>query len=121
MPPESKPQRVRPMLGRLTARAGASDPLPAKKEDLMSIAQTNPPGHGKDGSVVLFEQQQYGFLWRLEVTTHKGRTFANWRKWFRDGDAWKPTKQGVVIPLDRLGELSAALSAYVAGMSTELG
>ena len=63
---------------------------------------------------VLFEQTYRGDVWRLEVATHKGRTFGNWRKWYRDGDAFKPTKQGVTIPVERLGDLQSALSDYLA-------
>ena len=33
---------------------------------------------------------------------------------FRDGDALKPTRQGVTIPLERLPDLAAALTAYLA-------
>ncbi len=63
---------------------------------------------------VLFEQHYKGDLWRLEVTEHDGRTFGNWRKWFRQSADWKPTRQGVVIPLERLPDLHMALGAYLA-------
>ena len=36
-------------------------------------------------SAILFEQPYRGDVWRLEVATHEGRTFGNWRKWYRDG------------------------------------
>lgn len=61
---------------------------------------------------VLFEQSYRGDVWRLEVASHDGRTFGNWRKWYRDGDALKPTRQGVTIPLERFAELEAALARY---------
>lgn len=61
---------------------------------------------------VLFEQQYRGDVWRLEVATHDGRTFGNWRKWYWEGDTLKPTRQGVTIPLERLSELEAALAGY---------
>lgn len=61
---------------------------------------------------VLFEIERRGHLWRLEIATHKGRTFANWRKWYLQAGAWKPTREGCTIPLDRLGDLTACLMAY---------
>lgn len=63
---------------------------------------------------ILFEQHYRGDVWRLEVANHDGRSFGNWRKWYRDGDALKPTRQGVTIPLERLPDLAAALTAYLA-------
>lgn len=62
---------------------------------------------------VLFEVDSRGDVWRLEVAHHNGRTFGNWRKWWRDGDTLKPTRQGVTIPLERLSELHAAVGAYL--------
>lgn len=63
-------------------------------------------------STILFEQPYRGDVWRLEIASHEGRTFGNWRKWYREGDALKPTRQGVTIPLERISELLAALMAY---------
>lgn len=67
---------------------------------------------------VLFEQPYRGDVWRLEVTEHEGRTFGNWRKWYRDGDTLKPTRQGVTIPLDRLVELAQSVTDYFAKQPT---
>lgn len=64
---------------------------------------------------ILFEQPYRGDVWRLEIASHEGRTFGNWRKWYREGDTLKPTRQGVTIPLERLSELHAALGAHLAG------
>lgn len=61
---------------------------------------------------MLFEQPYRGDVWRLEVASHDGRTFGNWRKWYRDGDTLKPSREGCTIPLERLGELETALGAY---------
>jgi hypothetical protein len=61
---------------------------------------------------VLFEQEYRGDVWRLEVATHKGRTFGNWRKWYWKGSELSPTREGVTIPLERLPELQAALAAH---------
>lgn len=63
---------------------------------------------------VLFETpERGGCLWRLEVAHHNGRTFANWRKWWRDAAGeLKPTKQGGTFPPERLLELLAALQAW---------
>lgn len=65
--------------------------------------------------LILFEQPHRGDVWRLEIVTYDGRTFGNWRKWYRDGDTLKPTKQGSTIPLERIVELHASLGAYIAG------
>ncbi len=46
---------------------------------------------------ILFEQPYRGDVWRLEIASHDGRTFGNWRKWYREGDTLKPTRQGVTI------------------------
>ncbi len=63
---------------------------------------------------LLFEVVHRGDVWRLVVDDYQGRTFANWRKWWQDGDTVKPTRQGVTIPLERLAELHAAIGAYLA-------
>ena len=65
-------------------------------------------------AALLFEQPHRGDVWRLEVTEHNGRTFGNWRKWYRRGDAMQPTREGVTIPLERFPELHAAIGAYLA-------
>jgi hypothetical protein len=62
---------------------------------------------------VIFEYEARGHLWRLEVAIYKGRTFANWRKWYRKaGSDWLPTREGVAMPLEVLSSLTAALMAY---------
>lgn len=61
---------------------------------------------------VLFEHQHRGELWRLEVVTHNGRTFGNWRKWYRAEGDWRPTKQGCTLPLEALREITAELMAF---------
>ena len=66
-------------------------------------------------SAVLFEQAYRGDMWRLEVATQNGRTFGNWRKWYRDGETLRPTRQGVTFPVERLDELQSALAEYLAG------
>ena len=63
---------------------------------------------------ILFEHPHRGYVWRLEVASHEGRTFGNWRKWYWKGAELLPTKQGATIPLERLPELNAALTAYLA-------
>jgi len=63
---------------------------------------------------LLFEVTHRGDRWRLEVAHHQGRTFLNWRKWWCDDGEWKPTRQGVTIPLERMSELHAAIGAYIA-------
>jgi hypothetical protein len=60
----------------------------------------------------LFEQKYRGHTWRLEVSTYKGLQFANWRKWYPCDGGWKPTREGCIIPLERLEELQASLTAY---------
>ena len=63
---------------------------------------------------ILFDQIHRGDLWRLEVASHDGRTFGNWRKWYRKEADWLPTRQGATIPLERLADLHAALTEYLA-------
>ena len=63
---------------------------------------------------VLFEVTHRGDLWRLEVSRHDGRTFINWRKWWSDDGQWKPSRQGVTFPLERMVEMHAALGDYLA-------
>lgn len=60
----------------------------------------------------LFEHRHRGHLWRLEVQTFKGRTFANWRKWFMGAEGWKPTKEGFTMPLDALWALTGNLMSH---------
>ncbi len=61
---------------------------------------------------VLFEHRHRGHLWRLEVASFRGRTFANWRKWYSTDGEWKPCREGCTMPLEGLGDLMAALMAY---------
>lgn len=61
---------------------------------------------------VLFEQTHRGNLWRLEVVTWKGRTFANWRKFYDAKGEWKPTREGFTMPLDSLADLTATLMVH---------
>ena len=63
---------------------------------------------------VLFEHRYRGELWRLEVAQYQGRTFLQWRKWWSDDGEWKPSRQGVTMPPERLAELHAAIGAYLA-------
>jgi hypothetical protein len=62
----------------------------------------------------LFEApERGGNVWRLEVVHHNGRTFANWRKWWRDADGeLKPSRQGVTFPPERLADLRYAIEAW---------
>lgn len=61
---------------------------------------------------VLFEHSHRKDVWRLEVATHEGRTFVNWRKWWWDDGTLKPSKIGVIIPLKRLAEMEAAIAEW---------
>ena len=45
-------------------------------------------------------------------STFKGRTFANWRKWYLCDGGWKPSREGCIIPLERLQEFQTSLTAY---------
>lgn len=63
-------------------------------------------------AAVLFEQPSGRDVWRLEVATYKGRTFGNWRRWFLQDGVWKPTREGVTIPVERLGELQDAVADW---------
>ena len=65
-------------------------------------------------AAVLFDHPYRGDVWRLEVALHGGRTFLNWRRWYRDGVELKPTREGVTIPLERLADLHEAIEAYLA-------
>ncbi|WP_397589633.1 transcriptional coactivator p15/PC4 family protein [Sphingorhabdus sp.] len=53
----------------------------------------------------------------VQISEHGGKTFANFRKWYSDGNSLKPTRQGVTIPLEALPDLYAALGAYLADMA----
>ena len=70
-------------------------------------------------TVLLFEQVHRGDVWRLEVCEHEGRIFANWRKWYWDGDILRPTRQGVTLPVPRLADLHEALGVYLASSSAD--
>jgi len=62
--------------------------------------------------VILFEQQYRGDVWRFEAAEYQGRRFANIRKWYEKDGEWRPTRQGLTMPLERLPELAQALMAY---------
>ncbi|RED17495.1 PC4/YdbC family ssDNA-binding protein [Parasphingopyxis lamellibrachiae] len=62
---------------------------------------------------VIFEHRHRGNVWRLEVSEHDGRTFANFRRWFEnDHGELCPTKDGCTFPLERLLDLSVAVSTW---------
>jgi len=65
---------------------------------------------------LLFETPgRSGETWRLEVVQHNGRTFANWRKWFRDKEGMlRPTREGVTFALELLVDLNDALDGWLA-------
>ena len=63
--------------------------------------------------VVLFEHNHRGDKWRLEVVTHNGRTFGNWRKWYKVGETLKPTRVGCTIPLERLSDLMEGVASWL--------
>ena len=65
-------------------------------------------------SQTLLSCPQRGDTVLVQINQHKGQTFANFRKWYPDGKALKPTRQGVTIPLHALPELHKALGAYLA-------
>jgi hypothetical protein len=54
----------------------------------------------------------------VQINEYNGKTFANFRKWYSNGDTLKPTREGVTIPLEALPELHIALGAYLAAMDT---
>ncbi|OYX60117.1 MAG: hypothetical protein B7Y89_16980 [Novosphingobium sp. 32-60-15] len=60
----------------------------------------------------IFEHRHKGNLWRLEVQHFRGRTFVNLRKWYADGEAWKPTRDGFTMPMASLKTLTESLLAY---------
>jgi hypothetical protein len=62
---------------------------------------------------VLFEQRYRGDVWRLEISHHEGRTFANWRKWFWSAETLKPSREGFTFPLDRLPELHRVIGNFL--------
>ena len=70
-------------------------------------------------TMLLFEQGHRGDVWRLEVCEHEGRIFANWRKWYWDGDTMRPTRQGITLPVPRLADLHEALGVYLASSSDD--
>jgi hypothetical protein len=46
------------------------------------------------------------------ISTYKDQTYADVRTYFEgDGGEWKPTKKGITVPLDLLGELEASVQA----------
>lgn len=70
--------------------------------------------------MTIFEQDYRGNLWRLEIAEHNGRRFLNWRKWYRpDGGGWKPTREGVTMPLGRMADLLASLEAAMASLAPD--
>ena len=68
---------------------------------------------------VLFEHSHRGNVWRLEVANYNGRTFLNWRKWYRQGDTLQPTRDGCTMPLERLPELLEAVTCWLSENHTD--
>jgi hypothetical protein len=62
----------------------------------------------------LLSLRQRGDTVLVQISEHGGKTFANFRKWYLDGDILKPTRQGVTIPLESLPELHKSIGAYLA-------
>lgn len=61
---------------------------------------------------VIFEHKHRGQPVILQVQDYKGGKTVSYRKWYLSDGGWKPTGEGVTIPLDRLPALTAALMRY---------
>lgn len=57
---------------------------------------------------------------RITLDRYGGRDTIDIRCWYRDGDQWKPTKQGVTTQVGNLPTLAAGLAAALA-RAVELG
>lgn len=58
-------------------------------------------------------------LLRLDVSDYKGRPVVNFRSWYRSGDDWKPSREGVAFTPERLSELHQALGAHLAACGAD--
>lgn len=52
----------------------------------------------------------------VEINEYNGKTFANFPKWYSEGDKLKPTREGITIPLEALLELHTSLGGYLAAV-----
>ena len=68
--------------------------------------------NGKD--TVVWEYPHGGNLLRFMVREYQGKTFAELRAWYRKDDEWRHGLKGCTMPLERIGELGTALTAYAA-------
>ena len=62
---------------------------------------------------ILFERPYKGSLWRLEISTYRGRTIAQWRRWYLAEEGWTRTGDGCAFPLESLATLAGALAAHM--------
>jgi hypothetical protein len=72
-------------------------------------------------NTTIYELPYRGDVWRLEVATHQGRTFCNLRRWFDVKGEMRPTKDGLIFPLEELGGLHEAIGEYLKDAGGGLG
>ena len=73
-------------------------------------------GRSMNGKL-LFEHPKSGDWIRVTIETYKGRSYANFRRWYGEVGALRPTRVGVTIPLERLPALHASIGAYLSGIA----
>jgi hypothetical protein len=57
---------------------------------------------------------------RLSFQTYKGRRFFDLRVWYaEEPEVWQPTKKGLTLSLDLLGDLKKAVDAALAKIAFE--
>ena len=63
---------------------------------------------------ILWQHRKRQFVVTVRQRRYRGREFIDIRDHL-PGDELKPTQRGVTVPLEAVGELVAALAAFVAG------
>jgi hypothetical protein len=62
----------------------------------------------ENGVVARFEKNSKEEV-RFTVETFHGRQIINVRVYYREGDAWKPGKQGLALSIERYKDLAGAI------------
>ena len=63
-------------------------------------------------AALILELPKSRSLIRVEVSQSGGRALVTFRKCFRAGAGWKPTRKTIALPLETLPELHRALKAW---------
>lgn len=105
--------------GRSTALEARANPTYGPKAEVGKHFRWVPDKTGINSQCGANDAEQTVWAWpksggelRAEDSQFNGKRFLNLRMWVAGPNGYKPTHKGVTIPLEAIGDLGDALSAY---------